>query len=101
MPDLSFNFKQNLMHLFLAACKRIFNFLFMFGYINKSKKGWINAMHNNLGRGKHQHVAIVHRQQLMAYHLYIKEKRVVPKWIPEELRIGGFQILRKYFLFDR
>ena len=52
MLDQSFNFKQNLMHLFWVACKRIFNFLFMFGYINKSKKSWINAMHYNLGRGK-------------------------------------------------
>ena len=32
VQDLSFNFKENLMHLFWGACKRIFNFLFIFEY---------------------------------------------------------------------
>ena len=44
----------------------------------------------------HQHIAIVHSQQLVAYHLYITEKGVLLKWILEELCIGGFQVLRKY-----
>ena len=32
MLDLSLNFRQNLMHVFLAACKPVFNFLFAFEY---------------------------------------------------------------------
>ena len=55
MLDLSFNLKQNLMHLFWAACKRIFSFLFISGYQAlhaESKKGWIIALHNNLRKGK-------------------------------------------------
>ena len=44
------------MHLFWAACKRIFNFLFMFGYQALhaySKKGWIIALQSNLHKVNH------------------------------------------------
>ena len=39
----------------------------------------------------HQHIAVVYGHQLVAYHLNVTVKRVVIKWILEELHIGGFQ----------
>ena len=42
-------------------------------------------------------LAIVHIQQHVAYHLNRTEKERVLKWILEDLRVGGFQIQRKYY----
>ena len=53
--NLSFNFKQNLMHLFWTACRRVFNVFINIsipGVTCLTKKGWIIALHNNLRKGK-------------------------------------------------
>ena len=53
MLNLSFSFKQNLVHLFWAACKCIFNFFTLGFQVSHaySKQGWIIALHRNLRKG--------------------------------------------------
>ena len=64
--------------------------------IKKSPSKIPNAPHPLTLLVKPCHIAIVHSQQLLAYYLYVAEKEVILKWIPEEFLKGGFQALRKY-----
>ena len=68
--------KQNLMHLFWAACKRVFKFLLRLGYQAfhaKSKKGYIIALHNNLRIGMSTNLFGRQRNLNLEFTLFISQ----------------------------